>query len=325
MNNSVNKTTQEKTQYKVDFGEMLSNYGVYIAFLVMCVLLSVLSEHFLTLSNFLNLIQHISYNGIIAIGMTFVIISGGIDLSVGSILALTGIVSGRLATTEGTIYLAILIGLGVAILCGATSGFLVAKVKVAPFIATLAMMTIARGLALVLSNGRPVIGLPDKYLYIGHGSVFGIPISIIIFIAIILMASFILHFTKFGRYVYAVGGNEVAARASGLDVTKIKLIVYIISSICAGIAGIVLSSRVSAASPIAGEGYELDAIAAVVIGGASLTGGVGNILGTVVGALIIGTLSNGLDLLNVSAYYKQIIKGVIIIAAVVNSIRSSSE
>lgn len=312
---------------------LVGNYGVYIAFIVLCLTLSLLREEFLTRENLLNLIRHVSLNGIVATGMTFVIVSGGIDLSVGSVVALAGIVAAIPSSTTGSgvlpvlsagglaLPLAILLGLGVAAICGGIVGLLVTRLKVAPFIVTLGMMSIARGAALVLSQGRPIINLTSEYQLIGRASFLGIPCPIIIFVVVVVVAHFLLNNTKFGRYVYAVGGSEPAALAAGINVSRIKAVVYILCSTLAGLAGIVLSSRVNAASPIAGVGYELDAIAAAVIGGSSLSGGVGSIPGTIVGALIMGTITNGLDLLNVSAYYQQIIKGIIILVAVVYSKR----
>jgi ribose/xylose/arabinose/galactoside ABC-type transport system permease subunit len=267
----------------------------------------------------MNVMRQVSFNGILALGMTFVIITGGIDLSVGSTLAFAGLVSMSFSVQGNNplpLIVAVLIGLVVAAIIGFMNGVLISKFKLAPFIVTLSTMTIIRGLCLVYSNGRPVINPTDEFSVIGQGYIGNISIPVVIFIILIAISILLLHFSRFGRHVLAVGGNEVAAKASGLNVNKIKILVYTLSGFFAGIVGITLAARSNAASPITGVGYELDAIAASVIGGASMVGGTGTILGTVIGAFIIGVISNGLDLLNVSSYYQQIIKGVIILVAV---------
>jgi len=295
----------------------VSKFGLYIAFVLLCAVLSILSPTFLTIENVLNVLRQISINGIIAVGMTFVIITGGIDLSVGSILALSAVTACSFAHPDTyPLIVPILIGLAVGLLCGVINGVIISYGKVAPFIVTLGMLTIARGASMVYTNGRPVINLSDAYNNIGGGYLFGIPIPIYILLLTIVIGAFILRYTKFGRHIYAVGGNELASRLSGLNINLIKIAVYAIAGLTAGLSGVVLSSRVMTGSPAIGQGYELDAVAAVVIGGTSLTGGVGSVGGTIVGALIIGVMNNGLDLLNVSSYYQQIVKGIIIISAV---------
>jgi ribose/xylose/arabinose/galactoside ABC-type transport system permease subunit len=297
--------------------DYLYKYGIYIAFLLMCVILSFATEAFLTTNNILNVLRQISINGIIAIGMTFVIITGGIDLSVGSIVGLSAVVAASFAHPGAyPVIVPILVGLLVGLACGGVNGFLIARWRVAPFIVTLGMMTAARGMTMVYTNGRPVINLSDGYNYVGGGYIAGIPLPVIILVLVALIGFFILNYTKFGRHVYAVGGNEHSANVSGVRIKPVKIAVYCIVGLAAGLAGIVLSSRVMAGSPVLGTGYELDAIAAVVIGGTSLFGGVGSIVGTLIGVLIIGTMNNGLDLLNVSSYYQQVAKGVIIVLAV---------
>jgi ribose/xylose/arabinose/galactoside ABC-type transport system permease subunit len=297
--------------------EYMYKYGIYIAFLLMCVVLSFATDAFLTTNNILNVLRQISINGIIAVGMTFVIITGGIDLSVGSIVGLASVVAASFAHPDTyPLFVPILAGLLVGLLCGGVNGILIARWKVAPFIVTLGMMTAARGMTMVYTNGRPVINLSDGYNFVGGGYIVGIPLPVIILILVALIGFFVLKYTKFGRHVYAVGGNEHSANVSGVRVKPVKVAVYCIVGLAAGLAGIVLSSRVMSGSPVLGTGYELDAIAAVVIGGTSLFGGVGSIVGTLVGVLIIGTMNNGLDLLNVSSYYQQVAKGVIIILAV---------
>lgn len=298
-------------------GKYMTKYGIYAAFLLLFVILSVTSDSFLTVSNLLNILRQVSINGIIAIGMTFVIIRGGIDLSVGSILAFSAVVASSLAHPDTyPLIVPLAVGLFVGLLLGTVNGFVISRWNVAPFIVTLGMMTAARGMTLVYTDGRPIINLSDAYNAIGGGYVAGIPIPIIIFIVILLIGIFLLHMTKFGRHVYAAGGNERAARLSGVKTNRVQIAVYAISGLAAGLSGILLSSRVMTGSPVLGTGYELDAIAAVVIGGTSLSGGRGNMIGTLVGVLIIGTMNNGLDLLNVSSYYQQIVKGAIIVLAV---------
>lgn len=295
----------------------LYKYGVFIAFVLICFLLSVSAPAFLTVQNAVIVLRQISINGILAVGVTFVIIAGGIDLSLGSVVALTGVVAATFAHPHQwplivPIALAILAGVGI----GLVNGLVITKGKVAAFIVTLGMMTIARGLALVLSEGRPISNLSPSFNYIGSGQVLGVPLPVILFFCVVVAATVLLGYTRIGRYVYAVGGNEHAARASGINVASVRMFTYIVCSGLAGLAGVVLASRITTGQPNAGVAYELDAIAAVVIGGTSLSGGVGKITGTVIGALIIGVISNGLDLLNISSYYQQIIKGIIIIGAV---------
>ena len=296
---------------------ILAKYGIYIAFAVLFAILSFSSASFLSVQNVLNVLRQTSLNGIIAVGMTFVIITGGIDLSVGAIVAVSAVVATSFAHPGGyPILVPVVAGLCFGALAGFINGFSIAKGNIAPFIVTLGMMTIVRGAALVFSGGRPIINLTDTYKWIGGGYFLKIPAPVYFFLLVVLAGHFLLAYTKFGRHVYAIGGNEQAARVSGVNVHRIIIAVYTLAGLFAGFAGVVLSSRVMTGSPVAGLGYELDAIAAVVIGGTSLSGGVGSIPGTIIGAMIIGFMSNGLDLLNVSSYYQQIIKGVIIIVSV---------
>lgn len=298
-------------------GRWMGRNAILLAFLALCVVLSVSSPSFLTPANILNVLRQISINAIIAVGMTLVIITGGIDLSVGSIAALSAVVACRLAHPgEWPWVMPVIAGLMAGMMCGVVNGCLIAYGRIAPFVVTLGMMTSLRGLALVTTEGRPVINLSDAYNWIGGGVVAGLPVPVLIALGVALAGTVVLRFTLFGRHVYAVGGNERAAIVAGLRPALIKVWVYGLMGLAAGLAGIVISSRVMTGSPVAGLGYELDAIAAVVIGGTSLAGGVGGVGGTLVGALIIGVMNNGLDLLNVSSYYQQIIKGAIIVCAV---------
>ncbi|MFC0023735.1 ABC transporter permease [Neobacillus cucumis] len=299
-------------------GKLLAKYGIYIAFAILFIILSISSDSFLTTTNIINILRQVSIIGIVAIGMSFVIITGGIDLSVGSIMALSAVVASSFAKADSSysLFIPIIIGMTVGLACGLINGVLVAKWKVAPFIATLGMMTAARGLAMVYTDGRPVIGLSTFYNNIGSGYILGLPIPVIIFILIVAIGIFLLNFTVYGRHVFATGGNEQSAKLSGIRVNSVKIGVYAIAGLLAGVGGMILSSRIMSGSPVLGQGYELDAIAAVVIGGTSLFGGVGSIVGTLIGVLIIGVMNNGLDLLNVSSYYQQILKGTIIVIAV---------
>ncbi len=305
-----------RLKIKIPF-HYLSKYGIFIAFIFICILLTIATPYFLTTQNILIVLRQVSINGILAIGVTFVIITGGIDLSLGSVLALAGVVAAGFAHPgDFPLIVPIAAGLLTGVLIGWINGLTITIGKVAPFIVTLGMMTIARGLALVWSDGRPVTNLATSFNDIGGGNWMYIPVPILLFVLVIIVSSVILKYMRMGRYIFAVGGNENAAKASGIRVNRVKMFAYIICGGLAGLAGIVLAARINTGQPNAGIAYELDAIAAVVIGGTSLFGGKGSIMGTVVGVLIIGVINNGLDLLNVTSYYQQIVKGAIIIAAV---------
>lgn len=297
----------------------LSRYGIYIAFVVMCVFFSIFNPVFLTPGNLINMVRQVSFNAILAMGMTVVIITGGIDLSVGSVLCLSAVVTASFVKSANPLLpipIAILIGLLIGAVCGLFNGVMITKGKLAPFIVTMVTMTMARGAAQLFTKGRPVSGLLPEFDAIGAGFFLDIPIPIYILLFVVLVTHFMLSRTKHGRYLYAVGGNEQAANASGIKVNRVKLLAYIFSGVMAALVGIIMTARLDSASTILGNGYELDAIAAAVIGGTSMTGGKGKVVAVLVGALIIGTIGNGLDILNVSAYWQQIIKGIIILVAV---------
>jgi inositol transport system permease protein len=267
-------------------------------------------------SNLINVARQISINGILAVGVTFVLLTGGVDLSLGSLVALTGVIAATFAHPgDYPLVVPLFMGIAAGTACGAINGAVITRGGVPPFIATLGMMTIARGLAQVISGGRPVSNMNPDLVRIA-GDFVGIPIPVIILAGVALAAWVILANTRTGRHIYAVGGNENAARASGINVRRVKMFAYTFCGGLSGLAGIVLAARITTGQPNAGIAYELDAIAAVVIGGTSLSGGVGSVGGTVLGALLMGVINNGLDLLNVSSYYQQIIKGMIIIGAV---------
>ncbi|MFC5589030.1 ribose ABC transporter permease [Sporosarcina soli] len=295
-----------------------SQIGPLIGLIVITILLTFLSDSFFTVNNLLNLLRQISINALIAFGMTFVVLTAGIDLSVGSLLALGSALTAGLLASGMDPLLAIFLGLLIGLALGAVNGLIITKGKVAPFIATLATMTVFRGATLVYTDGKPITGLSDSTVFemIGRGYLFGIPFPIIIMLIVFLILMFVLKSTVFGRQVYAVGGNEEAAILSGIKTDRVKIWVYSLTGMLSVLAGIILTSRLNSAQPTAGNMYELDAIAAVVIGGTSLMGGRGRIVGTLIGALIIGVIGNGLNLLNVSSFYQQIVKGGVILLAV---------
>ena len=311
-----------------DIKSTIVKFQSIIALLVLCVVLTILSDKFLTLDNGWNIARQISINVCISVGMTLVILTKGIDLSVGSILAFSGAIAAGLLkygleiptyntyigfTVFGAILIALVVGGGLGIF----NGWMITKFKVPPFVATLAMLTIARGATMLWTGGFPITGLGDSFAFIGTGWFLGMPMPVWITAIIVVIAVVITNKTKFGRHIYAIGGNESAARLSGININKVKIWVYAIAGILAAVGGILLTSRLDSAQPNAGMSYELDSIAAVVIGGTSLSGGRGSIMGTVQGALIIGVLNSGLVLLNVSPFWQQIIKGLVILLAVI--------
>jgi inositol transport system permease protein len=328
----------DKSFSREGLNAFVRKYAIVLIFIAMFVAMTFLTDAFLQPRNLVNVVRQISVVGLIAIGVTMVIITTGIDLSSGSVLALAAVFAASLAQQPGwhdakypglvvPVIVPIVAALAIGVLCGAINGGLIAKFKIPPFIATLGMMTIARGFALIYSN-RPVSGLTDTYNFIGQGEILkvipipgqpplGIPIPVIILAVVAIGAHIMLNNTRFGRHIYAIGGNEQAALISGLNVGRIKIGVYTIAGLLAGLAGLVLSSRIGSGQAGLAVGYELDAIASAVIGGTSLSGGIGTIWGTIIGALIIGVLNNGLDLLNVSAYWQTIVKGSIIVIAVI--------
>ncbi|KPC49666.1 ABC transporter permease [Amantichitinum ursilacus] len=296
----------------------LQKLGPFIALLLVATGLAIMSPDFLTVGNLLTVMRQVSINALIAFGMTLVILLGGIDLSVGSILGLSAISSASLMAAGFNPVFATAAGVVAGAAMGLFNGLVISKGKVAPFIATLATMTVLRGLCMVFSHGSPIAGFSsDFFSMLGGGYVAGlIPVPVVGMLVMFAVFWFVLKKTVFGRHVYAVGGNEESARLSGVKVDRIKLWVYTLSGAMSALAGVVLTSRLNSAQPNAGAGYELDAIAAVVLGGTSLTGGRGWIFGTLVGALLIGVLNNGLNLLEVSSFYQQVIKGAVILLAV---------
>jgi ribose transport system permease protein len=279
-------------------------------------LLTVLSPHFLTVSNLSNVLEQTSINAVIAVGMTFVILSGGIDLSVGSLVALSGVALAGALRAGVPLPVALLAGLATGAAAGLANGLLITRGKLPPFIATLGMMSVARGLTLFVTDGRPISGFEAGFRSLATGRVLGVPASVLLAAALYLAAHLVLTRTRFGLYVYAIGGNEEATRLSGVGVRFHKTMVYVLAGLMSAVASVILTARLNSAQPIAGMMYELDAIAATVIGGTSLLGGSGTIGGTLIGALIMGVLRNGLNLLGISSFLQQVVIGLVIIAAV---------
>ncbi|MGJ3355250.1 ribose ABC transporter permease [Providencia sp. Je.9.19] len=291
-----------------------------IALLVLIAIVSTLSPNFFTVNNFFNILQQTSVNAIMAVGMTLVILTSGIDLSVGSLLALTGAVAASMVGADVNAFVAVAGALALGAAIGACTGVIVAKGKVQAFIATLVMMLLLRGVTRVYTDGSPInTGFTDNaelFGWFGIGRPFGIPTPIWLMVIVFAAAWYLLHHTRLGRYIYALGGNESATRLSGINVDRIKIMVYALCGLLAALASVIEVARLSSAQPMAGNGYELDAIAAVVLGGTSLAGGKGRIVGTLIGALILGFLNNGLNLLGISSNYQMIVKAVVILLAV---------
>ena len=306
----------------------LTKFQSSIALFVLCLVLSILSDKFLTVDNGWNVLRQISVNICISVGMTLIVLTAGIDLSVGSVLALSGAVAAGLLKSGlefpsndlfigFTLLGIIVIGLTTGAILGYFNGFMITRFKVPPFVATLAMLTIARGLTMLWTKGYPISSLGSNFGYIGTGWFLGIPVLVWIAGLIVAASLVITNKTALGRYIYAIGGNENAARLSGININNVKVLVYTIAGGLAAVGGIMVTSRLDSAQPNAGFSYELDSIAAVVIGGTSLSGGRGTITGTVLGAIIIGVLNNGLVLLDVSPFWQQVVKGLVILLAVI--------
>jgi len=315
----------------------IAQYQSLIALFIMCLALAVFTDNFMTADNFWNVMRQISVNVCISVGMTLVILTAGIDLSVGSILAFSGAIAAGLlkhgiAFPSSNLYVGftvfgvILSGLLVGASLGFVNGYAITKFKVPPFVATLAMLTMARGFTMLWTKGHPITGLGNTFSYLGTGWFLGIPMPVWISGLVVLFAVFLTMKTRFGRYVYAIGGNESAARLSGIPIYKIIIWVYILAGVLSAVGGLLVTARLDSAQPNAGITYELDAIAAVVIGGTSLSGGRGTVMGTVLGALIIGVLNNGLVLLDVSPFWQQVIKGMVILfAVIIDKVNSKEE
>lgn len=298
----------------------IQDFGALIALVLLVVVIGVISPEFRTLSNFLSLLRQSSINGFIAFGMTCVILTGGIDLSVGSVLALSTALCAGFITNGVPVGLAMVLALIIGTALGAVSGLLVTKGRLQPFIATLITMTVYRGATMIFMDGKPISNLGDSFTLkvVGKGNFYHIPIPAITFVVMFLIFMFVLEKTIFGRRVYATGSNEQSAKLAGINVNRTKLITYAISGCMSALSGLILLSRLSSAQPTLGSGYELDAIAAVALGGTSMNGGRGRVWGTFVGILIIAVLNNGLNILGVSSYYQDVVKGIVILIAVLS-------
>ena len=299
-------------------GALRANLGILSVLVLLIVLLSFLSPVFLKYDNIISVLRQVSINMYLALGMTLIIITGGIDLSVGAIVAMCGTLTVGFIVTNGLpIWLAIVIGLALGTLCGFLSGLTIATLKLPAFIVTMSMMNIAKGIGYVYSGGRSTRLVDDAFNALGTGYLSFIPLPVLYMLILLVVFSVILNKTKFGTYIYAIGGNRESARLSGVPIKKVEIAVYTISGALSAFAGLVLCSRMYSGQPSVGDGYELDAIAACVLGGVSMSGGVGRISGTVIGVLVIGIISNGLNLMNVSSYWQLILKGLIILCAVI--------
>jgi ribose transport system permease protein len=315
-----------KPRNQFDFAWWWDRVGILMVLVLLVLLMSIFAPNFNRVDNLLNIARSISVNAILAAGLTFVILTAGIDLSVGSIVAVSGVIAVIAAIAGVPAPAAVLIGMAVGGACGLVNGLLIAYLALAPFIVTLGTMTFLRGLAYTITNGQPIVSSDLNFKDLGNGYLLGIPVPVIAMLAVFLVSWFVLERTRYGRHVYAVGGNVQAARLAGVQVNRIILSVYVIAGICAGLAGVIFAARVISAQPTAGTGYELDAIAAVVLGGTSLVGGRGRIVGTLIGAVILGVLTTGLILLNVQFFTQLLIKGVVIILAVaIDSLKQRPE
>ena len=298
----------------------IGDYGLAVVFAVVFVYFSISAPGFLTVDNISNVVRQSSIVGLVAFGITIVMITSGIDLSVGSVVGLSAVAAAIAGTAgDGSTVLAIGAGVAVGLVVGLVNGAMVTWGGIIPFLATLATLAVARSAALIITNGQPVFGLPDSFQWLGTGLLGPVPVPVVLFLLIAVVTDFVLSRTRFGRHVYAVGGSEESAQKVGIQVRRIKFAVYSISGLLAALAGIVLTARVDGADPLAGTGYELQAIAAAVIGGTSLFGGRGSIRGTVLGVLLLGFVTNGLNLLNVSSYYQQGVQGLVLVLAVLLS------
>jgi len=311
-----NNQDVEKKNKWIDIVLFLDKYRVLLIFALLLIVASFLSDAFLTTNNLFNVFRQVSIIAIMSVGMTLVIITAGIDLSVGSVMAFSGAILAGVIAAGVSLPIAIIACLAVGIVLGAFNGFIIAKGKVPAFIATLAVMVIARGMTLVFTQGNPIVISNPAFRFIGSGTIFGIPFPIVLMLVIFAFMYWVLKHTTFGRYIYAIGGNEEASRLAGISVDRVKISVYALSGLFASMSALIYTSRLMSAQPNAGTGMELDAIAAVIIGGTSLAGGKGGVTGTLIGALIMGVLDNILNLTNVSPFYQDIAKGLVILAAV---------
>ena len=306
-------------------GELYRKYGIVIIMIILFVASAVINHNFLKPQNLLNILKQISVVTIIACGETMLIVSGMIDLSAGFLCTTSACVSAGVLASTGHLSLALLVGIVIGCVCGWINGFLITYYKLQPFIATLSTMTIGRGFAQVYSNGKPYTISDPSFKVIGQGYFLGIPVPIILLVIFCIIGLVILTMTTFGRYVFAIGGNMNAAKLSGVRTQRVQLMVYVMSSICAWMVGLILAARISSGQPTAGESYEMDAIAATAIGGTSMSGGIGSLSGTIIGFVILGLLQNSMNLMNINSFWQQIVKGLLIIIAVFLDMRTKGK
>ena len=297
--------------------QFFRKYGILVVLALLVMFFSAMTSSFLSVQNLFNIFRQVSITGIVAVGMTYVLLTGGLDLSVGSLLAVTSVTASMLMVKQNVNpWVAMLAAILFTTMLGAITGLIIQKIDIPPMIATLGMMTIVRGLSFIITGGLPVYGLPAKYAVIGQGYVWVIPVPVIIMVIVFIIGAFVLNKTYFGRYFYAMGGNQEAARLAGVNVNRIKVATYTINAFLCGIAGIILMFRINSGQPTAATGMEMDVITATVLGGVSLSGGEGRITGVLVGCLIMGVLSNGLIIMNVGEYYQMVVKGLVLVLAV---------
>ena len=317
-------TTRLSNTFLAVMAKLTSKYSIYLILLVMLVICSLLSPAFFSAKNLSNISRQISITTIISFGMTMLIIAGMIDLAAGSVMALAGILAVAIYKATGSLVIGMLTGIVIGVACNLVSGFIVTRFKTPPFIATLAMMTSARGAALYYTNGQNIYQL-DEFVVFGQGDILGVPTPVVVMVIVAGLTWYLLNNTRFGRHLYAIGGNEDAARASGIKINQNKMTAYVISGAFVGLSGVLFMSRVNAGLPNAGIGFEFDAMTASIIGGTSFSGGVGTAMGTLVGAFIMGFLNNIMNLLGIQSYLQQIIKGGIIVIAVAYDIMSKNK
>ncbi|MCD7898087.1 MAG: ABC transporter permease [Planctomycetaceae bacterium] len=303
-------------------GDVFRKFSAFFGLILLCLILTLLSDAFLKTTNIRNILSQVAVISVMAAGATFVILTGGIDLSVGSILGLCGVLAAGVLKWSGSPALAIAACLFVGLACGVANGYLVSFLKLPPFVATLGIMSIARGFSFIYTQGKPISSFPPSFRYLGTGEFFGVPVLVIVTAIVYIASWYILRKTPFGRYVHAIGSNETATRLSGIHTNLNKALAYVICGGLCGFAALLFCGRINSAHPLSGQGYELNAIAAVVIGGTSLSGGRGSVGGTLIGALIMGVITNGLNLLNVDTYWQGVVLGVVIIIAVTIDMRS---
>ena len=302
--------------------EVLKKFSALLGLILLCLVLALLSDAFLKPTNIRNILSQVAVISVIAAGATFVILTGGIDLSVGSILGLSGVLAAGVLKWTGSPILAIVACLLIGLACGLCNGYLVSYLKLPPFVATLGIMSIARGFSFIYTQGKPISSFPPVFRYLGTGEICGVPVLVIVTAVVYVASWYVLRKTPFGRYIHAIGSNETATRLSGIRTNLYKAMAYVICGFLCGFAAVLFCGRINSAHPLSGQGYELNAIAAVVIGGTSLSGGRGSVWGTLIGALIMGVITNGLNLLNVDTYWQGVVLGVVIIIAVTIDMRS---